>query len=1351
MVKKSLLWVYRIIAWLLGIVIVVVFISAIAIQFLVLPNINQYKDKIAEFASKSAKQKVDIGHIKAGWQGINPHLTLSNIDIYDTQNRPALQLNNTEVALSWLSIPLLEPRLAELTIRKPELTIRRIASGEIFVAGISMSGESKPELPNWLLRQTKVALVDAKVIWLDEMLSPSELTVKPALSLDKLNLEIYSPPWKSLVKNHRITLSALPSVGTNNPITITGNLYGNDVSKAEEWRGGLTLKFKNANIAAFKPWLSTFNLPQTLPQPVALQSGVMSTKTVINFANRQLKSVDSEVALNHMQIQIKDQTEPIIFNTLTGKFNWENLSAKLATVFDVTNNANQIISGNAFSINDLTLTTNNGLNLQGVNANYTDTTSNDKLRHQALKLTLTHINLASLKPFLAQLPLPTDISQRISGLSPTGNLDDFLLNWEGSPSETSSYQLSTKFSGLGIKSYEKIPGFSNLAGAIKANQKTGWLTLNTQNATLDFKGILRWPIPADNLAGDIRWNVAAQNNKTNKTNIKVSNLSISSPHLTGTVDATYMMDAVKGDSIDLIGKFNRGDAKFAPFYYPTMLGENTLHWLDTSILAGRADDIHLVVKGRLADFPFVDRNNHLDNKLGLFRVTAKVSNSVLEYGIDWPKVEGLGMNLLFEGKRMELNATTGHIFGNQIVKSKTTIEQLDANDPILNVVSEVKGPVIEGIKFVNNSPVSKLTQGFTDDLKTSGLGNLNLSLKIPLNNIERAEYKGAYLIVNGAMQSEDIPALTGINGLLEFTENSLSAKNIKASAFSAPLAFNLASGKDKVIRVTARGKLTDEALKQIFNTQNMSKGTNYISGNSDWLGDITIQKPLVNINVRSDLMGITSHLPAPFTKAANERLNLIIDKKQDDISEMTTLSLGNKLTAKISHNIENGKLQLNLATIRLNADATNSGISNASELNTNIDSSKFKGIQVFGNLDYLDGDAWRNVLTDLSNVTKPDTENSEPSLPIQKIALKINTLDIFDRRINQLKISNKSDKDGLRANIQSREISGDLQWLNQNNGKLIAHLTHLSIPDASPARMTAATSNMIEANTKDSVKLNQIYPALDITADSFEFNKKKMGALALVAFPQEDNWSIQKFKLINPESVITADGIWNKWVRNPNTRFNINWDIKNLGKTLARFGYPDTIKGGSGELIGQLNWAGSPHEFDTIALNGNLQFDMRKGEILKVQPGVGRLLGLLSLQSLPRRLTLDFRDLFSNGFAFDKISATVKIDRGVMRSDNFSMTGPAADVEIKGETNLQKETQQLYVKVMPHISDSVSLAALAGGPLVGAVAFLAQKILKDPLNKIASTEYEIAGTWDNPYEVKPTDNNQDKSNASPLN
>jgi uncharacterized protein (TIGR02099 family) len=1309
MVKKSLLWVYRTSLSLASLIVFIFLSAALAVQFLVFPNIDQYKDKIAAFASNAAKQKVVIGDIKADWQGINPHLSLSNIDIYDTQNRPALQLKNIDVSFSWLSIPLLEPHLADFTIRSPELTIRRNTKGEIFIAGMDMQGQSKPDLPNWLLRQNKTEVLNAKVIWLDEM------RAAPALSLQKLNLQVVSPPWKSFIKNHRITLSAQPSTGTANQININANVYGNDISRFEQWHGTVDASLKNTDLAAFKPW---FDYP-AFTHSLDLQAGVGSANISAQFAKRKVESITSKVALNNLQLKLKANTELLVFNQLSGELNWENTAASQAV-----------------SVNHLTLSTSNGLKIQDASGLYSRTSHGD----EKINAKLNFVDLAYIKSYVAQLPLPAEVLQRIVSLSPTGKLKDLTLSWNGNKTTTKQYQLNTKFDNLGILAYEKIPGFSNFSGDIQANQNSGKISLRTQNAKMDFKDILRWPIPADKLEGDILWNTSAK-----VTQVKASQINISNAHLTGTIDAEYLMDGNKGGYLDLKGQFGKGNVKFAPFYYPTMLNKSTLHWLDTSILAGRAEDIKLIVKGRLADFPYVDSNNKLNSKLGLFRVTAKISDSLLEFGTDWPVIEGLNLDLLFEGKRMELNANAGHIFGNQIVKSKTTIEKLDADSPTLNIVSEVKGPVVETIKFINKSPVVNVAMGFTEDLKTSGQGKLDLRLIIPLQDLEASQYKGLYQFTNGSMDSPSIPILTNINGALEFTESSLTAKNINASALGSPVAVNLNSGKDKIVHVTAKGKLNDEAIKQALQGQDpinhsWAKGANYISGSTDWVSDITIQKPIVTIGVRTDLLGITSRLPTPFNKVANERLSLRIDKKQDANTDVMSINLGNKLVAKILRTLDRGKFQLDRGSIRFNPSTSPS---NPNELNTGVELGNARGLQVYGNLDYLDADAWRGVLHDFT-----DTKKQDASLPIQKIALKINALDIYDRRINQLKISNNTDKDGLHAIVQSQEISGNLQWSNQDNGKLIAHLSNLIVPEASPNRIKPLTK---ENGVKVFSKLEQDYPALDITADNFEFNKKSFGALELIAYPQNDNWNIQKLKLTTPDSTINAEGQWNNWYRNPNTYINITWDIKNLGKTLKSVGYPDTIKGGDGTLLGQLHWPGSPHEFNPTGLNGNFQLHLNKGQILKVQPGVGRLLGLLSLQSLPRRLTLDFRDLFSNGFAFDKINATVKIERGVMRSDNFEMSGPAADVKIKGETNIQKETQHLTVKVLPHVSDSLSLAALAGGPLAGAVAFLAQKILKDPLNKIASSEYEIVGTWDNPLEVDTVKSSQDPIKNSPLN
>ena len=1293
MVKKSLLLVYRIALWLAGIITVVLVSAALCIQFWLFPNINTYKNDIAQFASKLAQQKIVIGEISVGWQGLNPHFVVSDIHLYDAENRPALQLKNTDLSLSWLSLAVLEPRLAHLSLRSPELTVRRNAQGDIFVAGIPMQGPAKPELANWLLRQAAFSVNNAKVLWLDEM------RAAPPLSLDKLNLSVISPPWKRLLNSHQISLSALPSTGTSAPIYVHANLNGNDVSQLASWYGNLELTIKDVDLLAYQAWIDYSQLSPS----IALKNGHGDIKLAMAFENKQWHRVSSTLALSDVQLDFPEQNSTLVMRRLSGELAWEKTKAD-----------------QSFSAKHLSLLSNDSLSIEEATVNYLKT----GLGKETLKVQLAKLDLAMLQPYVAQLPLNQDWRQKFKQLAPSGQLADLNLLWQVSSGKTSGYQVQGKFQNLSLAAHEKIPGFTNLSGDISANQTAGKLYLNTSNAKLDLKSMLRWPTPVDTLTGTVSWSTKQQ-----ATKVHVDQLSLSNPHLSATVNADYVMDASQGDYLDLKAQLTKADAKYALNYYPIALGETTLHWLDTSILSGQLENVNVVIKGRLADFPFVDSQNRPQAHLGQFRVTGKLSHSLMEYGTGWPEIEDLGLDMLFEGKRMELNAFSGHLLGNQIVKSKITIPQLDAAEPMLHIVSSYLGPVAEGVKFVNKSPIAEVTQGFTEDLITSGQAKLDLKLIIPMNDVDAAKYQGSYQITNGSMDDLSIPKLSGINGVLNFSESSLTAKNISATAFGSPLSFNLSSGKDKIIRINAKGKMNDAAIRQVLFNQNpkgsIAKAAGYFAGSANWQSDITIQKPLVNINIRSDLVGLSSRLPAPLNKASNERLMLRVDKNQGLNNDALSLSLGQKLFAQLVRTKENGQLKFDRANVRFN-----NGPANADELNPKYDLIKVKGLQLSGSLDYLDADAWHRVLQEFSGDLG---QGSAPA--IQKIALKINTLDIFERRIHQLKVINNPNKSGLSITVQSREFSGDLHYANDN--KLSARLSHLAIPESSPNK-SKSTSKSTGLTT---------YPALDITADKFEWDNKNLGALELIAHPQNNNWAIQKLKLSNPESTISADGQWNNWLKNPSTYLNITWDINNLGETLKSVGHPNTVKRGEGSLSGQLQWAGNPYDFNPVEINGNLQLEMKKGQILKVQPGVGRLLGLLSLQSLPRRLSLDFRDLFSNGFAFDKIKATAKINAGVIYSDDFIMSGPAADVSIKGETNLQKETQHLYVKVLPHISDSLSLAALAGGPLAGAVAFLAQKILKDPLNNISSTEYEIIGTWDNPQEVK---NNKD-DNELPAN
>ncbi len=1277
LIKKISRWILYITALLLALIIV----ALAVVRFVIFPNIDAYKQTIATKASQALGQKITIGSIETGWRGISPSIALKNIDVFDSENRSALHLNDVEATLSWMSIPLMQPRLSHLVVRQPELTIHRQADGSIYLAGISLAGKSKPDFANWLLSQAKVSVKDANVIWLDDFRKA------PALSLSKLDLILKKPAWRTLFGQHLFTLSATPSIGTKYPITANGSFFGRDVSKIQNWHGKLFFEIQETDLTAWKPWLD---------YRIDLLSGTGNIKIWLDFSHKHIDNIKADLMLSNYTARLNQTSAPFVAEHFSGQVSWSQ--NKESSTFDAQN---------------IKLKASGGLNLAKSSGYITQSIKNNKPWVDAA-INLNQFNLASVKQLQIFSLFPQKIAIQLEAFAPRGKLSDITMSWTGEPQKLSRYGVKSQFIGLGINAHEKIPGFENLSGSIDADQDGGQIDLDSTNVSLNFKDVLRWPIPVNQLNGKVTWKT-----NDNKPSIVAKDIFISNPHITGAINANYNMNDIKGGYLDLTGKFEKGNAKYALFYYPISLGETTLHWLDTSVLTGKAEDVRLTVKGNLADFPYVDSKNQPDSKLGLFRVTAKISNALIEYGTGWPVIEGLSLDMLFEGKRMELNANRGNIFAKKIIKSKIIIPQLDADWPMLLINSEVEGAVADGIRFVNESPVKEVTLGFTDGLKTAGNGKLNLELKIPMQDLEAAKYKGVYKITNGTIFANadvGLPELSKINGVLNFTEKSLSAQNISTEILGGSAQLSLNTGSDKIIRINASGHINDAGIRKV--TQNAL--TNSLQGSADWTGEMTIKKPLVDLNIHSNLVGLAVQLPAPLGKTATQQVAFSVNKKQLSPNEdMIDINYGNVVSAKVLRSDKNGTLAFDRGDIGINITAER-----PSE----------PGLSLHGKLDYVNADEW----LDLFN--KPSEKSDKTAIGINKVDLSVQKLDVFNRRLNALKILAKPNDTGLKMTIESQEISGDAEWQNTKNGagsgKIIARLKNLTIP--SSAEIGAVTAK------KDIKKLNTKYPALDITSENFQVTNKKLGSLELNAYKVNDDWLIQKLKISNPEGILQAEGTWHNWTHNPNTYLKFTLNTTNIGKTMKRFGQSDMVKDGEAAITGQLRWPGSPHEFDTNGLSGNFKLEAKKGQVLKAQLGVGRLLGLLSLQSLPRRLSLDFRDLFSEGFAFDKISATAKIDNGIMRSDDFFMTGPAAEIKIKGETNLQKETQNLRVKVIPHISDSLSLAALAGGPIAGAAAFVAQKILKDPFNKIVQSEYVITGTWDNPQEVESPKENTKK-------
>jgi uncharacterized protein YhdP len=334
-------------------------------------------------------------------------------------------------------------------------------------------------------------------------------------------------------------------------------------------------------------------------------------------------------------------------------------------------------------------------------------------------------------------------------------------------------------------------------------------------------------------------------------------------------------------------------------------------------------------------------------------------------------------------------------------------------------------------------------------------------------------------------------------------------------------------------------------------------------------------------------------------------------------------------------------------------------------------------------------------------------------------------------------------------NEMSGRATWEDPWFERGAGKITARLTQLKIEERDRSDM----SDLL-AGKKSSTEL----PGLDVVADNFELRGLKLGRLELAATNGTLNtgpgreWRISKLTLTNPGATLRATGRWLASRNDSQSFLNYEMDISDAGQLLDRLGFERTMRSGKGKIEGDLSWRGDPSQFDFPTLSGNLSLKLGSGQFLKADPGVAKLLGVMSLQSLPRRLTLDFRDIFSEGFAFDGIASTATISRGTLKTDSFKMRGPNAVVLMDGTVDLANETQSLTVVVIPELNAAGAsvVYGLAVNPVVGLGAFLAQFFLKNPVAAVLTQDYQVTGPWKDPVIKKlPPRRKPNEPNTSP--
>jgi len=335
--------------------------------------------------------------------------------------------------------------------------------------------------------------------------------------------------------------------------------------------------------------------------------------------------------------------------------------------------------------------------------------------------------------------------------------------------------------------------------------------------------------------------------------------------------------------------------------------------------------------------------------------------------------------------------------------------------------------------------------------------------------------------------------------------------------------------------------------------------------------------------------------------------------------------------------------------------------------------------------------------------------------------LRIGTLDTLGKRLSGIVVKAATRKDGWSASLESAHVSGDLAYQFADGGKLVARLSRFAVPPDSPGAQAV----------RDLADL----PALDLIADSFKLGGKEFGSMQIVARHEGADWLLERVAMRNLDSSLIAKGLWRTGA-GASTSLSVDVEASDVGRMLERFGQPGLVKGGNAKAQASVSWNGDPTTIDYASLTGRVEVHAADGQFLEIDPGVGKLVSLMSLQMLPRRITLDFRDVFSKGFKWERIDATAQISRGVLDTQDFRMRGSAADVVLKGQADLARETQDLRVRVTPKLGDTAATVVGVINPVAGIVTFLGQRVLKDPLGQMFAFEYGITGSWADPKVAK---------------
>lgn len=900
---------------------------------------------------------------------------------------------------------------------------------------------------------------------------------------------------------------------------------------------------------------------------------------------------------------------------------------------------------------------------------------------------------------------PMGLRSWLYSANPQGTLRDATFDWI----DTGSYNVDADWDGLGFNPSGAIPGLSldnpAVHGELHGDAQALLLTLPDQPLRIDLPKVFRKPLVYSNIGGDFLLSPSDDGWR-----VETDRLGFTGEGYAGELRGGF--ELLAGGSrppiVDLYAAVTHADVPAAHLFWPiNSMSKPLIEWLDRALIDGQVMSAQALIHGDLANWPFHDRS-------GRFEAQADIVETTFSYLPDWPRIEHLAARASFVNDGLQVHATAGDTLGNTIDDADAGIAEF--GDPAtLVVAAKLHGRGADMLRFVRASPVGTRFTDAIGGLTVTGNGDATVSLNLPFRNVDDLTVDGG-IKLTAAEITEPRWRLhfTDGNGQVRFNKSGIATDALATQMDGHPATLTLAVGdyvadSSHALEASLRADLPVTAV--FTGMPEIIPLLASFPGHSPWTiaaaidaseGDVVGH---TRLTLSSDLRGTAITLPAPLEKAADAtrpvRMALDMPYEGKPLSLTLGSAAGGDLLAL------NGRLPTSDHPF---AARITFGTNEAS-------APPALGIVVDGRAGNVDAIGWIGFAASRAG--------GDSDAWLRGVDMTIDDLQVSDRHLRDIGLH-------ITPGAQTTEITltGDaLQGVVSLPGKdmqqagITARFQRLHWPEGAEEQSVPVGSGL---------QPNHL-PPLHIAIDDLKIGSAVFGDTHWESRPTADALMIESFVSKSSAMGLNANGTWSGNALENRTRMAIDLTAPNLGQMLAGFGFSGIIEGGATGVKIDGSWSGPPTAFALQTLDGSLDATVGEGRILDVEPGAGRIFGLLSFTEIPRRLSLDFSDLFKSGFSFNSITGKFELQNGNATTDDLHIKGPAADIAITGRTGIQAKDYDQNMTVTPHAGVTLPIVgAIAGGPIGAAAGLVMQGLFRKQINSVTRARYRVTGTWEKP-------------------